>query len=1052
MAIHQVMVEEIDLPPDIRWQLMDESKMHKPANPRRKSSIFGSVHREEFPMSNTSSTDSLDLLLEKQRQRQLNHPLHQNHIRTVLGSHLNSGQRITYGPVKETNTVSLEYDPISKRKVLNTYEIIEELGHGQHGKVKLARDLVTKQLVAIKIVNRHKKRTFNDKFSNRFKTPQSGIEDEKIKREIAIMKKCHHEHVVKLIEVLDDAKSRKIYLVLEYCSKGEIKWCPGDVIETKARGPPLLSFQRTREIFRGVLLGLEYLHFQGIIHRDIKPANLLLSEDGIVKISDFGVSLAFSSDSSTDSLNELELAKTAGTPAFFAPEICLVEDTIKKFDLDPNSKEPIISFPTDIWAMGITLHCLLFGMLPFISDYELELFDKIVNEPLVFEPYQKIEQCQVSQVECKEEYEEAQNLLNKLLEKNPKKRMAIQDAKKHPWVCWDFNHNDYMSDQEKSLKLIEQSNFHRSPSEQVEQICISEHEVDTAVGGIGHKIKNAVGKFLPSTKSNDESNTNSVNEFNDSGNNKYIDGCLNSCASYTDNGNLILSEETYISPKDSTGYGNEGTNLVEDSSSVPVHDVSAREIFQQELQRFDNRRDPDSIVSLPVNSSFASLDSFYIDHYAPRQLSEHSFQGPLAQQQKFEAFDRPPIGPFSKPNSNGRVPTQTAFRIPSPNALQLDTLTMGSGISGRNIRSNLHSPILSPTGTLSRRTSNEFPNAALGSRLRKPASLHTYDKNQSAFTNPRVPGDNPYRRSQTLQCQRNTRKPSIVFDGLQESDGDSQSTNSHIEPSNVFQMGSESEDENDIDNGFYLSDNHSDAESLPFEFGIDSEHGSVLSLRDLTEGGRTTTNSYTELRSTNNSSEPPEHLRLFGKHLVDTSIPEKVTSSPLKKSSETAIPIISSDYVDAFTEVEGVPEEMLNMIPEMQPELRTTSSQHTNNCNGLFQQFSSNVLPTTQESSVDHVITMNNSNEAKFFLKNLLSSTKSPRTNSFGNIRSPKLKNNGPDRLATDIFVNHYSGNKDNNNIPVDKGDNENNTSTSRYRSKSVSVGLLADKEADNSL
>lgn len=61
-------------------------------------------------------------------------------------------------PVKETKSVFLEYDPLTKRKVLNTYEILREIGRGEHGKVKLARDLVHNELVAIKIVNRKSKR------------------------------------------------------------------------------------------------------------------------------------------------------------------------------------------------------------------------------------------------------------------------------------------------------------------------------------------------------------------------------------------------------------------------------------------------------------------------------------------------------------------------------------------------------------------------------------------------------------------------------------------------------------------------------------------------------------------------------------------------------------------------------------------------------------------------------------------------------------------------------------------------------------------------------
>ncbi|CDO93690.1 unnamed protein product [Kluyveromyces dobzhanskii CBS 2104] len=1045
-------MEEVDLPPDIRWQLTDEKKQQQTGPSSVESRFRGSLIPVAFPMSNASSTDSLDLLLEKQRQRQLNHPLHQNHITTTLSSTLNREQQLTYNRVKETNTVSLEYDPISKRKVLNTYEIIEELGHGQHGKVKLARDLVTKKLVAIKIVNRHKKRSFKDRLSNKLKTPQSGIEDEKIKREIAIMKKCHHEHVVKLIEVLDDAKSRKIYLVLEYCSKGEIKWCPGDIIETKARGPPLLSFQRTREIFRGVLLGLEYLHFQGIIHRDIKPANLLLSGDGTVKISDFGVSLAFSSENSTDSLNELELAKTAGTPAFLAPEICLVEDTITKFNLDPNSKEPIISYPIDVWALGITLHCLLFGKLPFISEYEMELFDKIVNEPLSFDSYLHIRQNTVSKIESEKEYHEVQDLLNLLLEKNPKKRMSIQDAKNHPWVCWDFDQTIKDPEDEKAFKLPEKMNFQRSPYEEVEQICISEHELDTAVGGIGHKIKNKTGSRFSASQSQNDSKTNTMKDgLKNPHESSYLDENLKSCFSCTDNGNLILSEEAVSSQPNPKNNNNIINTLEAHRANTPIHDISAREIFQRELQRFDDKSDPNLIVSLPVNSSFASLDSFYIDHYASKNMSENSSQGPHNQQSKYDGFERPTVGSFSKPNSNGRVPTQNSFRIPSPSGLHIDTLSMGSGISGRIARNNVHSPIMSPTGPHSRRTSNDFPNAALGSRLRKPAPIQCYDKHHDNISNPRTSYDNPNRKIASHLHQNTLRKPSIIFDGLQESDGDSQSTTSHRDESNVYQMGSESEDDDIVDNCFYLSDNHSDAESLPFEFGLDSEHGSVLSLRDLTKVPRNGGNSYTEVRSAKNFSEPPENSKLYSKGTVNAPVQKTDLSSTSVNLPATSLPTLSGDYIDAFTDVEEVPEEMLNMIPEMQTESIDSFSRNADNSNQLFHPFSSHVLPTTQASSVDHVITMNKSTQAKNFLQSVLSSKKTSRTNSYGSIHAPVQNSGATNSLANETFVNHYSGSKDMLSNPIGEEISSSNENCGRYRSKSISVAFLADKDAENS-
>ena len=82
------------------------------------------------------------------------------------------------------------------------------------------------------------------------------------------MKKCCHPNVVELKEVLDDIKSNKIYLVLEYLERGEIVWQNDD-------GTALMTLEEVREVARDVTSGLEYLHFQGIIHRDIKFTRLL---------------------------------------------------------------------------------------------------------------------------------------------------------------------------------------------------------------------------------------------------------------------------------------------------------------------------------------------------------------------------------------------------------------------------------------------------------------------------------------------------------------------------------------------------------------------------------------------------------------------------------------------------------------------------------------------------------------------------------------------------------------------------------------------------------
>ncbi|KAL8198837.1 UNVERIFIED_CONTAM: Calcium/calmodulin-dependent protein kinase kinase 1 [Gekko kuhli] len=107
------------------------------------------------------------------------------------------------------------------------------------------------------------------------------------------------------------------------------------------------------------------VHYQKIIHRDIKPSNLLLGDDGHVKIADFGVSNQFEG-------NDAQLSSTAGTPAFMAPEA--LSDTGKSFS----------GKALDVWAMGITLYCFVYGKCPFIDEFILALHNKIKNKPVEF--------------------------------------------------------------------------------------------------------------------------------------------------------------------------------------------------------------------------------------------------------------------------------------------------------------------------------------------------------------------------------------------------------------------------------------------------------------------------------------------------------------------------------------------------------------------------------------------------------------------------------------------------------------------------------------------
>lgn len=578
--------------------------------------------------------------------------------------------------VVRTHKLLKDIDPVSGRKLINDYELIEKLGSGQHGTVKLGKNLQTGDLIAVKIVRR---------FSKKVRLGRTGDPSDMIKKEVAILKKARHGNVVSLLEVIDDDEFEKVYLVLEYVARGEIvwrKWADKDVavfemnrvkrekgsqvneaferaeierfnevapkrraerrqafqkhnvlshwslehggepdeeshqqhglliepfsrtfsfptgreletvvkVSTEEATPkqqetprsvpldvqpttrsatpepnhthsggedaitgsrlgspaplegtmygaydpkqhasdtslnfkldqimaaqthwseeeeeyqyvPCLTLSQALDAFRDTVLGLEYLHYQGIIHRDIKPANLLWTSDFHVKISDFGVSYLGKPIREEDEQGEvpeadaaiqheaIELAKTVGTPAFYAPELCDPE----LFDLEKNPQRPQITGQIDVWALGVTLYCMIFGRLPFVDQNEMAMYEKIAREEVfisrlrlkgVEKSDDKIITNSNKRVEDVVEYEEVddelRDLLARLLEKNPLKRINLKEVKHHPWVLRGIQDQGAWVDE-------------TDPSVQSEgkKIEVSNEDVQHAVVGLVDRLKNA---------------------------------------------------------------------------------------------------------------------------------------------------------------------------------------------------------------------------------------------------------------------------------------------------------------------------------------------------------------------------------------------------------------------------------------------------------------------------------------------------------------------------------------------------------------------------------
>jgi calcium/calmodulin-dependent protein kinase kinase 2 len=141
---------------------------------------------------------------------------------------------------------------------------------------------------------------------------------------------------------------------------------------------------------------LSKVHAQGVIHRDIKPDNLLRSDDDVLKIVDFGVSEMF------EKKGEMMTAKSAGSPAFLAPELCVARHG------DVSGKA------ADIWSMGVTLYCLRYGRIPFERPSILDMYEAIKTDQPVLPP---------------DENPDFVDLMKHLLEKDPKKRIKMAELR-----------------------------------------------------------------------------------------------------------------------------------------------------------------------------------------------------------------------------------------------------------------------------------------------------------------------------------------------------------------------------------------------------------------------------------------------------------------------------------------------------------------------------------------------------------------------------------------------------------------------------------------------
>jgi serine/threonine protein kinase len=270
-------------------------------------------------------------------------------------------------------------------RTINEYIIVDEIGNGAQAQVHLGVHEKTGEQCAIKEIRNVRQWQKNVKNSAY----------DLIQREVAIMKNLDHDHIVKLKDVIESTREKKMYIVMEYISNGTIlKKDEND--ENKYIPLPL---EKVIKYTKQINSGLRYLHHHQIVHKDIKPENLLLGENDKVIIADFGISVLLKRRRSS-------VASRNGTYLFFAPEMFLLDDTID-------------GYMTDIWAFGVTIFIMLYGNFPFNGVNQEDLKNNVLYSSPDFPQNATSEQ---------------KKFFEKILCKDPKNRLTLKEMRNHPFL------------------------------------------------------------------------------------------------------------------------------------------------------------------------------------------------------------------------------------------------------------------------------------------------------------------------------------------------------------------------------------------------------------------------------------------------------------------------------------------------------------------------------------------------------------------------------------------------------------------------------------------
>ncbi|CAM5120757.1 unnamed protein product [Eretmochelys imbricata] len=345
------------------------------------------------------------------------------------------------------------------------YYFGRKLGQGSFGVVIEVTHKETGKKWAIKKVNREKAGSSAVKL---------------LEREVSILKRVNHEHIIHLEEVFETPK--RMFLVMELCEDGELK----EILHRKGQ----FTENETRHIIQSLASAIVYLHKKDIVHRDLKLENILVKSSETdeenemklnIKVTDFGLAVQKAGGS------ESMFQSTCGTPTYMAPEVISAHD---------------YSQQCDVWSIGVIMYMLLCGDPPFIASSEENLFELIKKGELHFNNpiWQTVS-------------EAAKHVLQLLLRVDPAHRITANELLDNLWITGEthivqrpFNVLELMKEWNNNLDIGEVCNVEEelnSPSTALSQDnMIEEQENPVSSNGnseVGAETETESGNSKPWT-------------------------------------------------------------------------------------------------------------------------------------------------------------------------------------------------------------------------------------------------------------------------------------------------------------------------------------------------------------------------------------------------------------------------------------------------------------------------------------------------------------------------------------------------------------------------